>query len=51
LGKQAISLALAEATFKLTNKVVQERNQKMVDMVAKAAFITLNQMVNLASLS
>jgi len=31
-GKPTISFALAEATFKLTNKVVQERNQKMVDM-------------------
>ncbi|AFZ22157.1 hypothetical protein [Allocoleopsis franciscana] len=46
-GNVSISLALAEAALNLTHNLVNEKNQKTLDMVAHSAFISLNQMTNL----
>ena len=46
-GSPCISLALAEAAFNLTHKLVTQKNQTTIDMAAQFAFITLNQMTNL----
>lgn len=43
----SISQELAQATFKLTQRLVEQNHKATLDMTTKAAFITLNQMLNL----